>query len=230
MIIEEIRIQNFKALKDVHLTNLPGMAVFIGENGSGKSTFFHVFSFLRDCLRMGVRLALEKEGGLRGFREVITRGEALTEKIRIEIRFRAEIAGASRLVSYVLEIGLDDKKPVVMRETLGTILNPSDAPLPLIDFAMGKGSVIRNEMEILTSAAEVEVDFHSIAPDTLAIAGLGMLDRFHTAQQVRSWIAGWDVSDFGRELVLGCLSAPGGGSGGFPQDRGNYPPPPAGRG
>jgi predicted ATPase len=196
MIIEEIRIQNFKALKNVHLQNLPAMAVFIGENGSGKSTLFHVFSFLLDCLRKDVKFALEREGGLRGFPEVITRGVALKENIRIEIEFRAEIAGASRLVGYALEIGLDENKPVVKRETLGYFLNSTDGPLPLIDFSLGKGSVINNELEILSSDTELDVQFHSIAPDTLALASLGLLERFRTAKEVRGWIAGWEISDF----------------------------------
>ena len=196
MIIEEIRIQNFKALKDVHLKKLPAMAVFIGENGSGKSTLFHVFSFLRDCLRKDVRFALEREGGLRGFREVITRGVALTQNIRIEIKFRAEIAGAPRLVTYELEIGLDENKPVVKRETLGYSLNTSAGFLPLMDFSLGKGSVINNEREILSSNAVVDIQFQAIAPDTLALASLGLLERFHTAKEVRGRIAGWEVSDF----------------------------------
>lgn len=196
MIIEEIRIQNFKALKDVHLKSLPSMAVFIGENGSGKSTLFHVFSFLRDCLRKDVRFALEKEGGPRGFREVITRGAALTENIRIEIQFRAEIAGASRLVGYAVEIGLDENKPVVMRERLGYSLNPSDGLVQLIDFSQGKGNVLNNEEEVLKSSSEVDIQFQSIAPDTLALASLGLLERFKTAKEVRGQIAGWDVSDF----------------------------------
>jgi len=196
MIIEEIRIQNFKALKDVHLKDLPAMAVFIGENGSGKSTLFHVFSFLRDCLRKDVRFALEREGGPRGFREVITRGVALTENIRIEIKFQKEIAGASRLVGYALEIGLVGNKPVVMRETLGYSLNPSDGTVPLIDFSLGKGNVINNEKEILDSNPELDIQAQSIASDTLALASLGLLERFQTAKEVRGLIAGWDVSDF----------------------------------
>jgi len=60
MIIEELRIQNFKALKDVHLQNLPSMAVFVGKNGTGKTTLFHVFSFLKTCLATNVRSALQR--------------------------------------------------------------------------------------------------------------------------------------------------------------------------
>ena len=74
MIIEEIRIQNFKALKDVHLKNLPAMAVFVGKNGTGKTTLFRIFAFLKECLSSNVRVALQREGGLLGFKEVISRG------------------------------------------------------------------------------------------------------------------------------------------------------------
>ncbi len=49
MIIEEIRIQNFKALEDIHLKNLPPLSVFVGKNGTGKTTLFRVFAFLQEC-------------------------------------------------------------------------------------------------------------------------------------------------------------------------------------
>lgn len=74
MIIEEIRIRNFKALQDVRLSNLPAVAVFVGRNGTGKTTLFRVFAFLKECLKSNVRVALQQEGGLLGFKEVITRG------------------------------------------------------------------------------------------------------------------------------------------------------------
>ena len=48
MIIEELHIRNFKALEDVHLKDLPGMSVFLGRNGTGKTTLFRVFSFLKE--------------------------------------------------------------------------------------------------------------------------------------------------------------------------------------
>ena len=72
MKIEALRVKNFKAFKDIKLTNLPAISVFIGANGTGKTTLFDVFGFLRDALQDNVRVALQKRGG---FKEVITRGE-----------------------------------------------------------------------------------------------------------------------------------------------------------
>ena len=50
MVIEEINIKNFKALKNIDLKNLPALAVFVGKNGVGKTTLFRVFAFLKNCL------------------------------------------------------------------------------------------------------------------------------------------------------------------------------------
>ena len=48
MKIESIIIENFRVFKKAIVKNLPKMAVFLGANGSGKSTFFDIFSFLGD--------------------------------------------------------------------------------------------------------------------------------------------------------------------------------------
>ena len=50
MIIEAMRVRNYKVLRDVHLTKMPRMAVFVGANGSGKSTLLDVFAFLQECV------------------------------------------------------------------------------------------------------------------------------------------------------------------------------------
>jgi len=196
MIIEEIRIQNFKALKDVHLKNLPSMAVFVGKNGTGKTTLFHVFSFLKACLATNVRSALQKEGGLRGFQEVITRGLPLSDRIVIELKFRLEIAGKNRLVTYLLEIGLHENKPMVMREILRYKRSAYGKPFHFIDFSLGSGRAVNNEEDFSKPETELETEDQIIAPDTLAISSLGQLGRFKAAKAFRDLISNWHVSDF----------------------------------
>lgn len=63
MQIESLRIRNFRVFKDITVENIPQMAVFLGQNGSGKTTFFDVFGFLHDCLSSNVRSALARRGG-----------------------------------------------------------------------------------------------------------------------------------------------------------------------
>jgi predicted ATPase len=196
MIIEEIRIQNFKALKDVHLKNLPALAVFVGKNGTGKTTLFHVFSFLKACLAGNVRMALQKEGGLRGFQEVITRGIPLENNIEIELKFRLEIAGKNRLVTYLLEIGLHDNKPTVMREILRYKRGAYGSPFHFIDFSKGYGKAVNNEEDFSKPDTELKTEEQIIAPDTLAISSLGQLERFKAAKAFRDLIANWHISDF----------------------------------
>jgi len=50
MRIETLKVKNYKVFRDIELTNIPQMAVFLGMNGVGKSTFFDIFGFLNDCL------------------------------------------------------------------------------------------------------------------------------------------------------------------------------------
>ena len=49
--IESIKIQGFRSLADVELTDLPNAAVLIGPNGSGKSNVFLFLELLRQMLR-----------------------------------------------------------------------------------------------------------------------------------------------------------------------------------
>jgi len=46
--IETLKIKNFRLFKDVEMKGLSPMTVLVGANGTGKSTLFDVFSFLKD--------------------------------------------------------------------------------------------------------------------------------------------------------------------------------------
>lgn len=69
MKLEAIRLKNFKAFKDAELRDVPRMCVLVGANGTGKSTLFNVFGFLKDALTEDVHVALTRLGGSRGFQE-----------------------------------------------------------------------------------------------------------------------------------------------------------------
>ena len=84
MRIESISIRNFKTFQQAEAKEIPDLAVFIGKNGSGKTTFFDVFEFLQDCLSGNVNFALAKRGG---YKEVVSRGHD-GEDISFIIKFR----------------------------------------------------------------------------------------------------------------------------------------------
>src|SRR5271156_1260869 len=141
MELKSITIRNFKALQDIHLTEIPNFMVLVGANGTGKSTLFDVFGFLRDALTGNVRQALDARGR---FSEVVTRGHE-KESILVELQVSLPIAGKLRLVTYHLEIGLEDGRPVVLHEFLRYKRGRYGAPFYFLDFHNGSGFAIGNE-------------------------------------------------------------------------------------
>lgn len=197
MIIETIRIKNFKALRDVEIANLPPFCVFVGRNGTGKTTLFRVFAFIKNCLAKNVRTALNIEGGRNGLKEVLSRGHE-TEDLEIEIQFRLDIAGTNRLVTYRLEIGdTVEKGTIVKREILRYKRGRHGSPFHFIDFKHGEGYAINNEEEFDKPDLELSREYQKLdSPETLAIKGLGQFERFKAASAFRQLIENWHVSDF----------------------------------
>lgn len=197
MRIQTLRINNFKVYRELVLENLPSCCVFVGKNGTGKTTLFRVFAFLKECLASNVRTALNKEGGRNGFREVLTRG-ATERLIKIEIQFKMEITGRDRLVTYLLEVAEDAQaRPFVRREILRYKRGEYGSPYHFLDFANGSGYAITNEEDFSKKDTELEREQQTLAsPDTLAIKGLGQFERFKAAQAFKSLIENWLISNF----------------------------------
>ncbi len=206
MRIASIRLKNFKNFRDACIDEIPGFCVIVGANGSGKSTLFDVFGFLKDSLTFNVRQALQARGG---FHEVISRGVDPHESIEIELCFRMEIAGVERLVTYLLQIGLDDRKPVVRREVLRYKRGRDGSPFHFIDFANGTGSAVTNEEDVDKQDEALEREQQSVAPYALAIKGLGQFERFKAANALRQLLENWHVSDFHINLARGSKDAIG---------------------
>ena len=82
----------------MEVKDISNMAVFLGKNGVGKTTFFDVFAFLYDSLNSNVRTALAKRGG---FKEVISREQE--GNIEFTIKFRASVD--EPLITYEIAIG-----------------------------------------------------------------------------------------------------------------------------
>lgn len=207
MKIESIRLTNFKAFKDVHLTDIPAFLVVVGANGSGKSTLFDVFGFLHDCLRGNVRQALDKRGR---FPEVLSRGcDPATDSILIELQYRMEITGVERLVTYSLQIGQANGAPVVQREILRYKRGRYGSPFHFLNFTNGEGYAITNEEDFSKSDEELARENQKVSPDTLAIKGLGQFERFKAANAFRQLIENWHVSDFHINAARGRKEAAG---------------------
>lgn len=192
MKIETIRLKNYKVFQSLQLSNLPELAVFVGANGTGKSTLFDVFAFLSEALQGNVRSALANRGG---FKEVVSRNS--DGNIAIELQFRLEITKKERLVTYLIEIGEKDGRPFIEREVLRYKRGRYGSPYHFLDFSYGKGYAITNEEEFDKQDEELDREEQTLgSPDILAIKGLGQFDRFKAANAFRSFIENWHVSDF----------------------------------
>jgi predicted ATPase len=205
MKIESIRLKNYKVFRDIHLTDIPAFLVVVGANGSGKSTLFDVFGFLHDCLKGNVRQALDSRGR---FSEVLSR-DAQERIIVIEVQYRMLITGVERLVTYSLEIGERAGMPVVQREILRYKRGRYGSPFRFLDFTNGEGFAITNEEEFNKPDEELDREVQRVAPDTLAIKGLGQFERFKAASAFRQLIESWHVSDFHISAARGRKEATG---------------------
>ena len=194
MQIESIAIKNYRLFRDTRLAQIPRLCVLVGANGTGKSTLFDVFSFLKDALSMNVGKALAKRGG---YKEVASRGFA-HEPIEIALQFRLEITGRERLVTYLLRIAPGGAgRPFVEREVLRYKRGAFGAPFRFIDFANGRGSAVTNEDDFSKQDEELTREAQELdAPDILAIKGLGQFERFKAASAFRLMIENWHISDF----------------------------------
>lgn len=194
MRIESIHIKNYRLFRDSKLENIPRLCVLVGANGTGKSTLFDVFSFLKDALSMNVGKAIAKRGG---YKEVASRGFT-HEPIEITLQFRLEITGYDRLVTYLLRIAPGEKgRPVVEREVLRYKRGAYGAPFRFLDFSTGKGYAITNEEDFSKPDEDLTREEQELdAPDILAIKGLGQFERFKAASAFRLMLENWHISDF----------------------------------
>ncbi len=193
MKIESIRLKNFKSFQDAEFLDLPNFCVVVGANGTGKSTIFQVFGFLRDAMSSNVNTALAKLGGSRGFDEVRSRNSE--GPIEIELKFRTRSGGP--LTTYFLQIIQENGKALVDREILKYRRGSSGQPWHFLDFSRGKGTAVTNEIDSVTGVKDLLREEQVLkSPDILAIKGLAQFQRFPAVMALGNLIENWHISDF----------------------------------
>lgn len=196
MQIEAIRLKNFRTFQDVTLRDIPRFCVLVGANGTGKSTLFSVFAFLRDAMTTNLTAALGRLGGSRGLQEVRSRGSS--GPIEIEIKLRTVLANKrSQLITYELHIGELNGRPAVAREILKYRRGSGGKPWHFLDFSNGMGEAVTNELDSVTDEKELKREQQTLkSPDILAIKGLAQFERFPAVVALGNLIENWHLSDF----------------------------------
>ncbi|MGA9382965.1 MAG: AAA family ATPase [Phormidium sp.] len=189
--IEEITVKNYRVLQDITLKDIKPFSVFLGPNGSGKTTFFDVIGFLSDCLTTNVRKALEKRGR---FPEVISR-DCQSQEIQIIIKYRESKSQKSKspLITYTVAIGLQNSSPIVSRESLRWKSEPDAEPFDFLKFEYGAGEVISGENPEIN---DNKISYRMDDPSSLAIKTIGQLSDNPRIASLRRFIEGWFLSYF----------------------------------
>ena len=185
--IEEISVKNYRVLQNITLKDIKPFSVFLGPNGSGKTTFFDVIGFLSDCLTTNVKKALEKRGR---FQEVISR-DCGGQEIEIVIIYREN--KKSPKITYTVAIALQNGSPIVSRETLRWRRSYQGKPFDFLNFENGEGVVISGENPEIT---DNRISYKMDDPSSLAIKTIGQLSDNPRIASLRRFIEGWFLSYF----------------------------------
>ena len=182
--IEYLRVQNFRALRDVEFKNMTPMTALLGPNGSGKSTVFDVFAFLAECFESGLRRAWDKRGRAR---ELKTRGAE--EPLLIEIKYRE--LPSSPLITYHLSVDEHAGAPAVVHEWLGWRRGSHGRPFRFLEYQHGSGQAVSGE---LPDERDERVQIPLSSQDLLAVNALGQFQDHPRVGALRNFIMGWHVS------------------------------------
>ena len=191
--IERLKVQNYRALRNIELKKLTPLTVLLGPNGSGKSTVFDVFAFLAECFESGLRRAWDKRG-----REKELKSRGGKGPVLIEIAYREK--PDKPLITYHLEVDEINGKPVVTREWLRWKRGSYGRPFEFLNYTGGVGSVISGE---LPDAQDERIEVLLSSPDTLAVNALGQLAENPRVVALRNFILGWHVSYLSAEDARG---------------------------
>jgi predicted ATPase len=190
--IEYLKVQNFRALRDVEFENLTPLTVLLGPNGSGKSTVFDVFAFLSECFELGLRRAWDKRGRAR---ELKTRGS--DGPVSIEIKYREP---GFPLITYRLAVDEVNGAPVVAEEWLRWTRGKGGKPFRFLDYRHGLGQAVSGE---LPDEQDRRVEIPLKSPELLAVNALGQFADHPRVAALRDFITGWHVSYLAADSARG---------------------------
>lgn len=190
--IEYLKVQNFRALREVEFRDLTPLTVLLGPNGSGKSTVFDVFAFLSECFELGLRRAWDKRGRAK---ELKTRGS--DGPVVVEIKYREP---GYPLITYHLAVDERAGAPVLVEEWLRWKRGSHGQPFRFLDYREGQGRAVSGE---LPDEQDRRIETPLKSPDLLAVNALGQFAEHPRVAALREFITGWYVSYLSADSARG---------------------------
>ncbi|GIU81075.1 MAG: ATPase [Pyrinomonadaceae bacterium] len=190
--VKSLKVQNFRALKELEFKDLTPLTVLLGPNGSGKSTVFDVFAFLAECFELGLRRAWDKRGRAKELRTKDAEGP-----ITIEIKYKE---GDYPLITYHLAVDEKNGSPIVVEEWLQWRRGSRGKPFRFLEYREGKGRAISGE---LPDEKDRRVEIPLKSADLLAVNALGQFEEHLRVAALRDFITGWYVSYLSADSARG---------------------------
>ena len=190
--IEYLKVQNFRALREVEFRDLSPLTVLLGPNGSGKSTVFDVFAFLAECFELGLRRAWDKRGRAK---ELKTRGS--DGPVSIVIKYKEP---RFPLITYHLAIDEGKRGAVVVEEWLQWRRGQRGKPFRFLDYREGQGRAVSGE---LPEQQDRRIEVPLKSADLLAVNALGQFADHPRVAALRDFITGWYVSYLSADSTRG---------------------------
>ena len=195
--IESLRVKNYRALRDIKLKQLKPLSVFLGANGSGKSTIFDIFAFLSECFTDGLRRAWDKRGRFKELRSRDSDGP-----IEFELKYREK--PGTPIITYHLSINEDAAGPFVDTEWLRWRPSSQGKYVRFLDFHRGIGSIIPGEKPNKTDKPiDEQLDERSM----IAVSTFGQSAHYPRVTAFRRFITDWHLSYLSTEAIRGAPEA-----------------------
>ena len=195
--IESLRVKNYRALRDIELKQLKPLSIFLGANGSGKSTIFDVFAFLSECFTGGLRRAWDKRGR---FKELRTRGS--DGPIEFELKYREK--PRTPIITYYLSINENAEGPFVETEQLRWRPSNRGKHVRFLNFHHGIGSIILGEKPDKT---DKPIDEQLDEPSLIAVSTFGQSAHYPRVSTLRRFITNWHLSYLSTNAIRGVPEA-----------------------
>ena len=195
MPIQTLSLRNYGVFRNVEFLGLSPLTIVVGANGTGKSTLFDVFSFLKDALAHDVHAAVARRGG---FRELVSRGQ--DGPIEIIVGYSEEDGHA---LVYGLSLVERHGRVVVEAEHLRS---QGEDPARFMNFKRGEGTAVSGRFDGQAGGAK-EATHELNDPSVLAIGVLGMFKDFPLIVEFRSLIERWHISNFQIASLRGVVDS-----------------------